>query len=366
MRWTPIAIWDLAPLNLESLRDVPRVRVLPSQNSEGSGRDTSHPTWIARQIVEESFGFSGRGVITYIASSAGNKNGYGQLRAANVKVVNMSVYMHNKDFRIWAPESRFDLDPTRSAITFLEELDREGKILVLPAGAYFSKSPSRLRSFLGFNKVSNLGQNFPALLVGSIDPEGQLSEMTPFSEEVDILVPSHNQVPVYLSSQNSFILTGNGSASAPIITAIVADLASVLDGDLNRQEAREILRATGFQSPHLPAPVLNALRAIRVGERLFAKGWAQASETQRFQLIHEVVAEGFEDEALELERKGERLPSTAKPEDRIDRLREAFYLSPTLSRALQLESSSRTHGLLDHERFYSVLARALSDKVSKP
>jgi Subtilase family len=135
------------------------------------------------------------------------------------------------------------------------------------------------------------------ILVGSSDPFGLVSEFSDESSDITILAPSDYYQRVPGPAGDVF---GGTSGAAPLVSASVADIKSIL-GDLKGNEAAKILKLSSTKlhvTNAIPqrngAGQLNSFKAFKLAEKLKAQGWPADREA----LLVRAAGWNFREEAL--------------------------------------------------------------------
>jgi hypothetical protein len=207
------------------------------------------------------------------------------------KVINISFSLGN-------------LDSVHESFKILAE---KGILLVASAGNGGDRE-------LDFNN-----QRFPGILVGSVSPTGVASDYSQGGRELDILAPADHFLLTSYGSQGAGLAQGT-SFSAPQVSALLADLLSVLPG-LKAEEAEMILKKTAIKtiqsdSGEHGAGVMNSLKAIAVAKRLRESGWP----LNRTRIADDDSLFDFRAEA--------QAASVSMSGNSEENLRKSFYLHP--------------------------------------
>lgn len=189
----------------------------------------------------------------------------------------------------------------------------EHSILVNSAGNRFPLLPSTVIATHG-NRM---------IVVGSVDPSGFISRFSQSSEQVTLLAPSDRYLRVIADGDlKSF---GGTSGSAPLITAVIADLRSILP-TLTRDEIIYLLRRTAIVSGanlahDNSAYLVNHYLALRVAYRLADQGFANDSSLLKDSEIYNFYTES---QQMLIESK-----TASSYRQEFVKLRLAFFLNPT-------------------------------------
>ena len=214
----------------------------------------------------------------------------------------------------------------------------ERSILVKAAGNDFPLSPS--------SSIVDHGDQM--VVVGSVDPSGFLSWFSQSSEQVVLLAPSDYYLKVF--DDGGLATFGGTSGSAPLVTAVIADLRSILP-TLTRDETVYLLRKTAIVSGAKLAHdnvayVINHYLALRVAQRLADRGFAD----NRYLLKNSELYD-FHDESWQMFIESKTASSYRQ---RFFKLRLAFFLNPAdLSIRNELAEVYRQCGYVNQSLLYS-------------
>lgn len=112
-----------------------------------------------------------------------------------------------------------------------------------------------------------------ALLVGSLDPLGNLSDFSDYSTDMTISVPS-DYVQRSYDFQNKPVNLGATSGAQPLVTGSLAAFTKITGHSLNQEQATKLLQKTAVDFPRLPpfniigTAMLNAYKIGRVAFKL--------------------------------------------------------------------------------------------------
>ena len=202
--------------------------------------------------------------------------------------------------------------------------------------------------------VENFGDR--VIKVGSVSRNGFVSSFSQTGKDVVVLAPSDKSI---MSSSDGVTHTtfSGTSGAAPLVTAALADVASILP-ELNRSEARELLQRTAIKtstnevSEMNGAGVLNHYKLVRVAKRLADLGHPQNREA----LLNNELYD-FSAEAKEL------FASVTVKDDLttyIKKLRTAFFLDADNAEIrTKLADVYRQAGMQDQAQFFDIPAKSL-------
>lgn len=167
------------------------------------------------------------------------------------------------------------------------------------------------------------------IVVGSADAGGFPSKFSQTSEKVVVLAPSDSFLQS-VDTKGRLLKFGGTSGAAPMVSAVLADVKSILP-DLNRDEVAYMLQKTATRtsingvSNVNGAGVINHYKMLRVAKRLHEGGFAQ----NRALLYNDMVYD-FTIEAINLHRDAQQLLRAGKDADdyaqAFKQLRLAFFL----------------------------------------
>ena len=193
--------------------------------------------------------------------------------------------------------------PTELLAPFRELARRT--LVVTSAGNFF---PDPIESL----KRELLGE---IIIVGSSEPSGCASSLSPAGERVTICVPSDLHLQTIGSGGR--LSFGGTSAAAPLVTGALADVLSILPS-LTVSEAIHMLRKTAVTGAVLS---LNYYKLMRVTAKLANHGWPEHREKNFSEELYDFTAE-----AQQLLASADNSSST---EEVFTQLRQAFFLDPT-------------------------------------
>jgi hypothetical protein len=150
-----------------------------------------------------------------------------------------------------------------------------------------AKDPKKINQLVSKHKAITIissGNNFPdkinpyksqvqgSILVGSLDPHGEVSYFSQTGKEVDIVAPSDFYV---MGKFNDFSIFGGTSGAAPQVTAALSNIKSLLPL-LTSEQAKILLNKSAFpiysslvESPQVNgAGMLNSYKLFRVAKKL--------------------------------------------------------------------------------------------------
>ena len=208
----------------------------------------------------------------------------------------------------------------------------EQSIVVISAGNSF---PSPLEQ--GIQELSS-----QVIVVGSISPDGRVSDFSPRnSNDVTTLAPSDHCILSYgfdsRCGQARLMIFGGTSGAAPLVSATLADVVSILPG-LRADEARQMLTKTAIRTDKNPTGSLNYYKMLRVAARLIKAGWPAERH-----LIFDDASYDFTDEARQLLK--DSYPSA-------ENLRRSFFLNDTDDIRQTLAQQYLDVGYRSESKFY--------------
>ncbi len=220
-------------------------------------------------------------------------------------------------------------------------------ILVISSGNSYPDEP-----------LENVKRAAPAVLVGSLNADGQISKDSNEGPELTILAPSDRLIQS-TSVGKKFESFGGTSGAAPLVSGTLADVVSIL-GDIELSEAKILVQRTAM--PTLNARqallkngsgMLNQLKSILVAGRLKALGWP----THRKALLASPAVWDFASIATAQLTEGKELlrsPSCQERKQGLKLIRSSFLLASSDEEARQLlEDTYRGMGLTTNAKFYA-------------
>ena len=255
---------------------------------------------------------------------------------------------------------RLDLIPDSLDIPEAE-LDRllgGDAIIVQAAGNEFPDSDAYWKVKAGIEVINNsdlVDFGSRVIKVGSVAPDGFVSSFSKTGKDVVVLAPSDNSIISYDGKKQ--LNFGGTSGAAPLVTAALADVLSILP-ELKRSEARELLQRTAIKtsinevSDMNGAGVLNHYKLVRVAKRLADLGYPK----NRAALFNDALYD-FSAEARELH-------ASATDSDDLNtylkKLRTAFLLdADNADIRTELSDTYRKAGLKKQAEFFDVPAESL-------
>ncbi|MBI3544343.1 MAG: S8/S53 family peptidase [Deltaproteobacteria bacterium] len=302
----------LGPTLKACLRDQALCELLPDQ----------HGTAVSSIIVGQSpVGIASRAILAQAASALNPREKPGEswafegalkrflATAPLPPIVNMSMY---------ASDSLYN-----GAFKSLTESLSGKTIVVRSAGNFFPKMPYRFTV------------QPPGLVVGSVAPNGLLSDMSQEAPFVTVTAPSNYEIRSYrptstFGGRELFAFRGT-SGAAPVVTASLANVLSFLP-ELTLEQAKRLIERTSLKTigyasnPGMNgAGVVNAYKLARVAERLRARGF----DARRESMLTDDATYAFTDEVASLRAEAAALGAGCDADRRrLALLRAALFLAP--------------------------------------
>ena len=178
-----------------------------------------------------------------------------------------------------------------------------------------------------------LKSSVPKIIVGSIAPDGTVSDFSSAGPEVTISAPSdHNIQSIGPDGITPTSFSGTSGAT-PMVTSALSNVLSYLPG-MTAPEAQKLLQMCAIKTASTPngppsidgAGSLNSYKMIRVAAKL-REGWP-ANRNQ----LNQAALYDFSAEAEQLKKQADQLltdnPSCDDKKKTLKALRQAFFLMP--------------------------------------
>lgn len=250
--------------------------------------------------------------------------------------------------------------PLREGVRTAESLNRlsEKTILVMSAGNTYPTAMDVGKQYL------------KAIFVGSLSPEGLMTQSSTEGPNVTIAAPSDYWIQS-IHDEKGRSTFGATSGATPLVSGAVANVVALLP-DITPSEVATLLKRTAvptansFEKPQKNgAGMLNALKLVEVAKRLQELGWPK----NRSKLISKAKLYDFENQANEEIEQGRSLlmkDDTCSKSKGLRLLRKGFLLSPNQKRAGILAEAYRRLGYTTNAAFYGSLSKPeLLNQIAK-
>lgn len=219
-------------------------------------------------------------------------------------------------------------------------------------------------------EISNDGSyqlhNLNAIVVGSIDPNGQVSSYSLPSSNVFILAPSGNYLQTITKEKymgGIYSTLGKTSGASALVAGTVTDLLSLIPS-LTQDEVKIILRKTALptsNSKHTKRQhgygTLNDAKVFYVAQRILeSKDFEKMSRIERKTFLESYDLYNFGVLSSKLFERGTQNLESPDPETwmtGLDQIRTAFNLNPLPQSQIALIKAYYSKGMTSNAEFYA-------------
>lgn len=229
--------------------------------------------------------------------------------------------------------------------------------------SWWRRSGSRIKGWFSAPK-SNLHLRDYGLIVGSLSPEGEISDFSfGGAAAPDIVAPVDRELmTIYMHQPEVPRFAGYTSAAAPFISGIEADIVGII-GRVSLEEVKIILNRTALKSID-GAKMVNAYRQMRVAQRLRAKEFSARPREDRMKILEDDSLYDFASEAEEIWSQLNKFDSRDQ-KGILKMARRAYFLNPTAAKAHKISELYADLGFTVNAQFYLRFADALSRDIGR-
>ena len=186
------------------------------------------------------------------------------------------------------------------------------------------------------------------IIVGSADPTGHVSSFSQTGCAETIRACSDSYIQSVSPKSGKFFNFGGTSGAAPMVSAALADVLSILP-DLSLAQTKLLLQNTALPNTYGDAVgLLNYFKLLRVAHRLVQRGWSSTARAD--DVLHDPSLYDFQAESSQLTQEAIAAISS---ETAFLKLRQAFFLDHNNSTARKfLAEMYRQHGYEAQAFFY--------------